>query len=250
MVDRRREISSKDPPLPYVYGYQQMDGIPRFRAALAKTIQDNVLKEPTDPNNLVALTGLSAILNKMFCAIGSPGDAVLIPAPYYPMFEGDIATRNGLVPIPVHPREVGLESFAVGIVERRERERGGGFFFFSSFARHRSLIVTGIVVVVVVGIHLGRFSPPFQADGSTLPDAECFNRAYNAAKEKNYNPRVVLLTNPNNPTGEIWPESFLKDALEFACAKNMHFLSDEVAHTHSELHFLGNRLRLGVVVSI
>ena len=129
VVDRRREISSKDPPLPYVYGYQQMDGIPRFRAALAKTIQDNVLKEPTDPNNLVALTGLSAILNKMFCAIGSPGDAVLIPAPYYPMFEGDIATRNGLVPIPVHPREVGLESFAVGIVARRERERGGVLLF-------------------------------------------------------------------------------------------------------------------------
>lgn len=123
LVDLAREISSKDPPSPYVYGYQQMDGIPRFRAALTKTIQDNILKEPMDPDNLVALTGLSAILNKMFSIIGSPGDAVLIPAPYYPMFEGDIATRNGLVPIPVHPREVGFEVsvFLVWTIERKEK---------------------------------------------------------------------------------------------------------------------------------
>ena len=52
-------------------------------------------------DQLCISAGCGAILDNLFMCITEPGDAVLIPAPYYPAFDNDLRVRNGAVAVPV-----------------------------------------------------------------------------------------------------------------------------------------------------
>jgi 1-aminocyclopropane-1-carboxylate synthase len=43
-----------------------------------------------DPEHLTALTGCGSVIDLLLHCVANPGDAVLIPAPYYPAFDNDL----------------------------------------------------------------------------------------------------------------------------------------------------------------
>ena len=55
-----------------------------------------------DPEHLTCAAGAGAIIDLLFHCLASPGDAVLIPAPYYPAFDNDLGVRNGAAAVPVY----------------------------------------------------------------------------------------------------------------------------------------------------
>eukprot|EP00592_Proboscia_alata_P011200 CAMPEP_0194365870 /NCGR_PEP_ID=MMETSP0174-20130528/13846_1 /TAXON_ID=216777 /ORGANISM="Proboscia alata, Strain PI-D3" /LENGTH=522 /DNA_ID=CAMNT_0039140721 /DNA_START=99 /DNA_END=1667 /DNA_ORIENTATION=- len=55
-----------------------------------------------DPEHVALSSGAAAVLNSLFFSLANPGEAVLIPAPYYAAFENDMIVVAGLVPFPVH----------------------------------------------------------------------------------------------------------------------------------------------------
>ena len=83
-----------------------MRGSDRLRAALAshmrRVLAPDAPADAVHPDQLCVSAGCGAIIDNLFLAITSPGDGVLIPAPYYPAFDNDLRVRNGTVAIPVH----------------------------------------------------------------------------------------------------------------------------------------------------
>jgi 1-aminocyclopropane-1-carboxylate synthase len=47
-----------------------------------------------DSDHLTVLAGAGAILDNLMWCIGSAGEAVLIPRPYYPAFDNDLQVRT------------------------------------------------------------------------------------------------------------------------------------------------------------
>ncbi|KAF1863354.1 hypothetical protein Lal_00031239 [Lupinus albus] len=85
-----------------IANFQDYHGLPEFRNALAnfmsKVRGGNVR---FDPNRIVmsgGATGANEVI--MFC-LADPGDAFLVPTPYYPAFLRDLCWRTGLQLIPV-----------------------------------------------------------------------------------------------------------------------------------------------------
>ncbi|WCJ22709.1 1-aminocyclopropane-1-carboxylate synthase 1 [Euphorbia peplus] len=82
--------------------FQDYHGLPEFRKAIAKFMEmarGNRVKY--DPERVVmggGATGASEII--MFC-LADPGDAFLLPTPYYPAFDRDLTWRTGVKTIPV-----------------------------------------------------------------------------------------------------------------------------------------------------
>jgi len=55
-----------------------------------------------DREHLTCTAGAGAVVDLLFHCIASAGDAVLIPAPYYPAFDNDLSVRNGIKAVPVY----------------------------------------------------------------------------------------------------------------------------------------------------
>lgn len=98
--------------------YQPTQGAPGFRTAVAEYLQD-LLVSPArpsatrkfDPENVVLGAGCNAVLENLCTVLANPGDAVLIPTPYYAAFEFDLVARAGCHVVPLttldhHPEDV------------------------------------------------------------------------------------------------------------------------------------------------
>jgi len=70
--------------------YVSMQGQVALRQTLSTFLERHVMKVPVQPNELVCMTGVSAILSNLFYCICDDGDSVLIPAPYYSAFDSDL----------------------------------------------------------------------------------------------------------------------------------------------------------------
>lgn len=83
--------------------YVSMQGQVALRQSLSSFLERCIMKVPVPSNELVCMTGVSAILSNLFYCICEDGDLVLIPTPYYSAFDSDLRAfcnlRRVLVPL-------------------------------------------------------------------------------------------------------------------------------------------------------
>lgn len=92
---------------PEVYGYNNSLGLQVVRETLAQFMQEHFCSSSN--NNGVTIqaqhiavgAGVISFLSNLCFALGSPGDAVLVPAPYYAAFDNDLRAHAGCQTIPV-----------------------------------------------------------------------------------------------------------------------------------------------------
>ena len=154
-------------------GYDNMRGSDRLRAALAshmrRVLAPDAPADAVHPDQLCVSAGCGAVIDNLFLAITSPGDGVLIPAPYYPAFDNDLRVRNGTVAVPVHGDAA-----------------------------------------------------------DTLPSPTTLDRAFAASAERGAPVRAVLLTNPSNPLGVVYPLDDVLTVARWALDRGLHVVVDEV----------------------
>ena len=104
-VQRRLALAMPSAQPETTAGYDNMRGSDRLRRALAahmkRVLAPNHADGAIDPDRLCVSAGAGAVIDNLFMTITSPGDGVLIPAPYYPAFDNDLRVRNGVRAIPV-----------------------------------------------------------------------------------------------------------------------------------------------------
>ncbi|KAL1834778.1 hypothetical protein ACET3Z_004429 [Daucus carota] len=82
--------------------FQDYHGLPEFRDAIAKfmaKVRGNTVT--FDPDRVVMSGGATGAHETMAFCLADPGDAFLVPTPYYPGFDRDLRWRTGVKLLPV-----------------------------------------------------------------------------------------------------------------------------------------------------
>ncbi|HEX5813009.1 MAG TPA: aminotransferase class I/II-fold pyridoxal phosphate-dependent enzyme [Pseudonocardia sp.] len=84
--------------------YGPLHGSDRLRAVTARLLA-RTWDVPVDPEHLVVVTGATAALDLAASVLCDPGEAIVLPAPYYAALDTDLTGRSGavLVPAPLDP---------------------------------------------------------------------------------------------------------------------------------------------------
>jgi aspartate/methionine/tyrosine aminotransferase len=119
MLSGPRRVSAADTR------YGQLHGTPETRATIARFLSRTRGIE-IDPDDLILVSGATAALDIIASVICDPGDAIVVPAPYYGAFDTDLCARSEvrLVPAP-QTSATGFRSVSTAVaraVERAERD--------------------------------------------------------------------------------------------------------------------------------
>ncbi|KAK9121597.1 hypothetical protein Syun_019214 [Stephania yunnanensis] len=85
-----------------IANFQDYHGLPEFRNAVAKFMERAGGGSATfDPEKIVMSGGATGAAETISFCLADPGDAFLIPTPYYPGFDRDLRWRTGTQLVPV-----------------------------------------------------------------------------------------------------------------------------------------------------
>nr|BAK19926.1 1-aminocyclopropane-1-carboxylate synthase [Dianthus petraeus] len=80
--------------------FQDYHGLPEFRSAVAKFMGKARDEKVINPMRIVMSGGATGASETLLFCLANPGDAFLIPSPYYPAFNRDLRWRTGVNLIP------------------------------------------------------------------------------------------------------------------------------------------------------
>ncbi|MEV6983517.1 aminotransferase class I/II-fold pyridoxal phosphate-dependent enzyme [Sphaerisporangium sp. NPDC051017] len=95
-------LAEAGPPRAPDCQYGPLHGTPELRAAVAALLGPR-WNTMIDPDDVVVVSGATAALDVLATALCDPGEAIVVPAPYYAAFDTDLAGRSGarLIPAPM-----------------------------------------------------------------------------------------------------------------------------------------------------
>jgi aspartate/methionine/tyrosine aminotransferase len=104
------------PPRQVDVHYGLLYGTPELRAAIASVLAP--VWPGVDPEDLVVVSGATAALDILASTLCDPGEAILVPAPYYAAFDSDLTARSGARLLPVAMRSADGFALDPALVDR------------------------------------------------------------------------------------------------------------------------------------
>jgi aspartate/methionine/tyrosine aminotransferase len=183
--------------------YQPTQGSPGLRASMVDYLDTLLLKSSSsllskkrtfNDDNIILGAGCNAVLENLCMCLCEPGDAVMIPTPYYAAFEFDLVARAGCAIVPVNTLDFHESppppSPSAGGDDERTTTIPSSFYY---------------------------------------PNRASLTHAYNRSIDQTSRPpRVLLLSHPNNPLGICYPPDVMTECIDWCREHEVHLISDEI----------------------
>ncbi|KAH0627460.1 hypothetical protein JD844_003187 [Phrynosoma platyrhinos] len=179
---------------PHLLQYLDTQGLKSLREEVAKFLTEYAnASTPLDPDHIIVMNGCCAVFATLSTVLCDPG--VVNSLPKSKTFLCILILDGYLIPAPYY-----------GGINSKTWLYGG-----------------------MQPVHVPLFSEVTNEESQPFQlTVEKLEAAYQRAKEQGIRVRALILINPHNPLGDIYPEQLLKECLEFAHRYKLHVIMDEI----------------------